>query len=73
MEEKLPKEGRYKHYKGGLYTVIGIARHSEDLSQLVVYRSEKDDNKLWVRPLEMFTGNVTVNGLEQARFKYIKS
>lgn len=52
--EKLATEGtKLKHYKGGEYTVIGRAKHSETLEQLIVYRSDKD-NEIWVRPVSMF-------------------
>jgi hypothetical protein len=65
--------GKYQHYKGPFYEVIGICRHSETLEELVVYRSLYNDEKygvnaLWVRPLEMFTGNVDVNGESIPRF-----
>ncbi len=66
-----PKIGPYQHYKGGFYTVVGVATHSEDLSKLVVYRSEKDNNNLWVRPLKMFMEDVTIKGITQPRFKYL--
>ena len=46
--------GRYRHYKGKDYTVIGIARHSETEEELVVYRQEYGEHGLWVRPIEMF-------------------
>jgi hypothetical protein len=71
MEEKI-KLGKYRHYKGGEYTIIGVAKHSETLEDLVVY--EHDDNelsKLWVRPLGMFLETVTVDGKEIPRFEYI--
>ncbi len=63
--------GRYRHYKGNEYTVIGIARHSETHEQLVVYRPEYGERGLWVRPVEMFQENVTVDGQSQPRFKYL--
>ena len=49
--------GRYRHYKGKEYTVIGVARHSEAEVELVIYRKEYDDYGLWVRPLGMFRGD----------------
>lgn len=64
----LPKPGRYRHYKGGEYVVIGIARHSETEEPLVVYRPLHGDRGLWVRPLAMFCETVTVDGQEQPRF-----
>ena len=50
--------GRYSHYKGGEYTVIGVAQHSETGEALVVYRPEYGDRELWVRPLSMFQESV---------------
>ena len=63
--------GRYRHYKGGEYTVIGVARHSETEEELVVYRKEYDDLGLWVRPLKMFLENVEVRGKATPRFQYL--
>lgn len=60
--------GRYRHYKGPLYEVIGVARHSETEEPLVVYRALYGDHGLWVRPLAMFTGTVEVDGRVRARF-----
>jgi len=65
------KTGRYRHYKGKEYTVIGVARHSETEEQLVVYRKEYDDHGLWVRPLHMFVENIEVNGQLVPRFKFL--
>ena len=50
--------GRYRHYKGGEYTVMGVAQHSETGEALVVYRPEYGDRELWVRPLSMFQDSV---------------
>ena len=63
------RTGRYRHYKGNDYTVIGIARHSETQEELVVYRQEYGDNGLWVRPLAMFVETVEVDGKLVARFE----
>lgn len=63
--------GKYRHYKGNDYEVIGVATHSEDESQLVVYRPLYGQQDLWVRPLSMFTEIVVVNGIDTPRFKYI--
>lgn len=65
--------GRYRHYKGKEYTVIGEARHSETLEELIVYRQEYDDRALWVRPKAMFTEQVTVEGQETPRFQRLES
>ena len=66
-----PKPGRYRHYKGGHYSVIGVARHSETEELLVVYRPEYGAGELWVRPLSMFQEQVVVDGRSQSRFAYI--
>ena len=68
MLETQPKPGRYRHYKGKDYEVIGIARHSETEEPLVVYRCLYGDCGLWVRPLAMFMENVVVDGRELPRF-----
>jgi hypothetical protein len=64
------KQGIYKHYKGGLYTVIGTAKHSETQEELVVYQNEKGE--MWVRPKSMFNEIVVSSeGLEKERFEYL--
>lgn len=73
MTDKLPALpqlplGRYRHHKGGEYEVIGLARHSEDLSPLVVYRPLYNATGWWVRPYAMFVEQVEVNGRRQPRF-----
>lgn len=60
--------GRYRHYKGGMYEVIGAARHSETLEPLVIYRPIGSGGGLWARPHAMFFGTVMANGTEQPRF-----
>ena len=60
--------GTYRHYKGSLYEVIDVARHSETEEQLVVYRALYGERGLWVRPLAMFSETVVVDGVERARF-----
>jgi hypothetical protein len=60
--------GRYRHYKGGEYEVIGVARHSETHEPLVVYRPLYDDSGWWVRPHAMFFEEVVVAGVRQPRF-----
>lgn len=64
--------GRYRHYKGNDYEVIGVARHSEDESYLVVYRPLYGDQGLWVRPLSMFTETVEVDGQQVPRFERVE-
>jgi hypothetical protein len=65
------KSGRYRHYKGRDYIVLGIARHSETEEELVVYRQDYGDRGLWVRPRAMFEEAVTVDGLVVPRFGYV--
>ena len=60
--------GRYRHFKGREYEVIGIARHSEDESPLVVYRKLYDDRSLWVRPADMWNEEVVRDGRTYTRF-----
>ena len=69
-----PKPGKYKHYKGNLYEVLGIARHSETLEELVVYKAlyQTEGENLWVRPIKMFTETIEINGEHIQRFKYIE-
>jgi len=62
------KFGKYKHYKGKNYEVIGVARHSETLEEFVVYFDEKRD--LWVRPLSEFTEEVEIDGKKMPRFDF---
>ncbi len=68
------KPGKYKHYKGNFYEVIGIARHSETLEELVVYKAlyQPEGENVWVRPLKMFTEKVEVEGKLIPRFNFIK-
>lgn len=65
------KTGRYRHYKGQEYTVLGIARHSETEEQLVVYRQEYGARRLWVRPLAMFLETVEIEGRQVPRFELV--
>ncbi len=60
--------GRYRHYKGGEYEVVGVARHSETLEPLVVYRPLYNVSGLWVRPYAMFFEDVEVDGQRVPRF-----
>ena len=65
------KPGKYRHYKGPLYEVIDIARHSETEEELVVYRTLYGDFSLWVRPLGMFTEEIEYKGQKLKRFTYV--
>ena len=66
------RPGRYRHSKGNEYTVLGVARHSETLEELVVYRQEYGDRGLWVRPAAMFAGTVEVDGQVVPRFRSLE-
>lgn len=66
------KPGRYRHYKGNDYEVIGCARHSETEEELVVYRALYGDRGLWVRPRAMFMEEVLVDGKQVPRFSLIQ-
>ena len=63
------KKGLYKHYKGGYYHVLEVAKHSETEQELVVYRALYGEFGLWARPLYMFEETVLVEGAEQLRFQ----
>ena len=65
------KPGRYRHYKGNDYIVLGVARHSETEEELVVYRQDYGDQGLWVRPKSMFLETVEVGGNTVPRFAYL--
>lgn len=65
------RPGRYRHYKGRDYIVIGVARHSETEEELVVYRTDYGDRSLWVRPLGMFLETVMIDGVETPRFRWL--
>ena len=65
-------KGIYKHYKGNLYEVIDVAKHSETEEEHVVYRTLYGDYSLWVRPLAMFIETVELDGQQIARFEYIE-
>lgn len=64
--------GKYRHYKGKEYEVIGIARHSETLDHLVVYKAlyQPEGENLWVRPLKMFTETLIIEGKKVPRFEF---
>jgi len=69
------KLGKYQHYKGKFYEVIGIARHSENLEEFIVYKALYDDmkhgkNTIWIRPKKMFLEKI--NSKEIERFKLIE-
>jgi len=72
MQRETIRPGRYRHYKGNEYEVIGIARHSETEEEMVVYRKLYGDHSLWVRPLAMFRELVTVEGRQVPRFALLE-
>lgn len=65
------KNGRYQHYKGNDYIVVGVARHSETEEELVVYRQDYGERGLWVRPKAMFLEMVELDGQQVPRFRFI--
>ena len=73
MNDNLPPliempPGRYRHYKGGEYEVLGTVRHSETLEPMTLYRTLYGEQGLWVRPAAMFGGTVEIEGVRQLRF-----
>lgn len=67
------KPGLYRHYKGNDYQVFHLVTHSETGEKLVVYRCLYDDFSAWVRPLDMFTGTVEIEGEVTPRFKFVRA
>lgn len=65
------KIGRYRHFKGNVYLVIGVAKHSETLEEMVVYRALYGDGGLWVRPSSMWDETIERDGKRFKRFEYI--
>ena len=71
------RPGKYRHYKGKFYEVLGTVRHSETLEELVLYKALYDSpefgkDQLWVRPLKMFSENVIIDGREVPRFAFVE-
>lgn len=64
------KKGVYRHYKGALYELIDVARHSENEEEFVVYRTLYGDFSLWIRPLVMFNEEIEYEGMKVKRFEY---
>lgn len=65
------KLGKYRHYKGNEYELLGVAKHSETLEEMAVYRALYGEKQIWARPLEMFCEEVEINGKKIPRFEYI--
>lgn len=73
MNLKTPVPGRYRHYKGNEYQVIGLVKHSETEETLVLYKTLYGDHSSWVRPLVMFSETVEVDGQDIPRFELIEA
>lgn len=65
---ELLKPGRYRHFKGREYEVLGVAKHSETMEDMVVYRALYGEGGLWVRPLSMWNEEVERDGYKGPRF-----
>lgn len=65
------KPGRYRHFKGNEYEVLGMATHSETFEPMVIYRALDGTHNLWVRPAAMWNEMVTRDGVTRRRFTYI--
>ena len=65
------KPGRYRHFKGNEYEVLGMATHSETFEPMVIYRARYGTHNLWVRPASMWNEMVTRDGVTRRRFTYI--
>lgn len=63
--------GIYEHYKGNRYQLIALSNHSETLEPMIVYKAMYGDERVWVRPADMWNETVTVNGVEVPRFKLV--
>lgn len=66
------KIGKYRHFKGGEYEVLALAKHSETGEQMVVYRALYGEGQIWVRPLSMWNETLTREGKTFQRFTYIE-
>ncbi len=66
------KLGKYRHFKGNVYELVAIAKHSETLEDMVVYRSLEDEALVWVRPLSMWCETVEKDGKTVPRFTFIE-
>lgn len=72
MNDAGPEPGLYRHYKGGLYTLVCVGRHSETEEWLVTYRAEAAGT-FWVRPLAMWNGTVSQDGAPVPRFARVEA
>lgn len=67
----MPKTGIYRHYKGNIYRLLMVARHSETLEEMIIYQDVNCPEKIWARPAHMWEETVEVNGERVPRFGYI--
>ena len=66
------KYGKYRHFKGNLYEVVGIAHHSETMEEMVIYKALYGKGEYWVRPASMWNETVERDGVSYKRFTYIE-
>ncbi|MEX0901507.1 MAG: DUF1653 domain-containing protein [Pseudohongiellaceae bacterium] len=69
--EQLPK-GKYRHFKGNMYELVDVARHSETLEEFVVYRALYGEHGLWIRPRAMFEETIERDGRGMQRFQFVE-
>ena len=69
---KVLKNGIYQHYKGSEYQVEGLVTHSETEETMVLYRPLYGEGALWVRPFDMFVGDVEISGVIKPRFQFVR-
>ena len=72
-QKHLPVRGKYRHFKGMEYEVVGIAHHSETMEDMVVYRALYGEGELWVRPVSMWAEEVERGGVIYRRFTLIEA
>lgn len=70
METKISK-GIYQHYKGNCYEVLDVAKHSETLEKMVIYKALYGSFEMWVRPLKMFLNDIEIEGVQVKRFSKV--
>ena len=66
------KLGKYKHYKGNMYEDLMIAKNSEDLTDMVIYKALYGNNQIWARPISMWEEEVIINGKPIKRFTFVE-
>lgn len=73
LAKQLKSDTQYEHYSGKRYKIINIARHTETLEEVIIYQALYGDLNFWVRPLEMFCGDVEISGQIVQRFKCLEN